>query len=196
MDSKIIGGTKEQVIPFPDKRYDIIYADPPWEYRQSGSRSAAEHYPTMSTEEICQLPVQTICGGGGAVCLMWATFPNIGEALKVMESWGFQYKTAAFVWVKKYAKSGKNFFGMGAYTRSNAEVCLIGITPKLKAKEWVRSHSVRQIVESPVEEHSKKPDVVRDLIVELFGDRPRVELFARQRADGWDAWGNEVPGET
>lgn len=114
----------------------------------------------------------------------------------MMESWGFQYKTAAFVWVKKYAKSGKNFFGMGAYTRSNAEVCLIGITPKLKAKEWVRSHSVRQIVESPVEEHSKKPDVVRDLIVELFGDLPRIELFARQRADGWDAWGNEVPGET
>ena len=113
MDYKIIGGTKEQAIPFPDKRYDIIYADPPWEYRQSGSRSAAEHYPTMSTEEICQLPVQTICGGGGAVCLMWATFPNIGEALKVMESWGFQYKTAAFVGVKKYAKSGKNFFWNG-----------------------------------------------------------------------------------
>ena len=73
MDSKIIGGTKEQVIPFPDKRYDIIYADPPWEYRQSGSRSAAEHYPTMSTEEICQLPVQTICGGGRS------GLPDVGD---------------------------------------------------------------------------------------------------------------------
>lgn len=73
MDSKIIGGTKEQAIPFPDKRYDIIYADPPWEYRQSGSRSAAEHYPTMSTEEICQLPVQTICGGGRS------GLPDVGD---------------------------------------------------------------------------------------------------------------------
>lgn len=110
-----------------------------------------------------------------------------------MEAWGFEYKTAAFVWVKKARKSGGNFWGMGAYTRANAEVCLLGTTKGLRAKEWVKSHRVHQIVEAPVEGHSKKPDEVRRRIVELLGDVPRIELFARQRAEGWDSWGDEVP---
>lgn len=109
-----------------------------------------------------------------------------------MEAWGFRYITAAFVWVKTYAKSGKLFFGMGQYTRANAEVCLLGIAPVFKAKERIRSHRVHQIVLSPFEGHSKKPDEVRRRIVELLGDVPRIELFARERADGWDAWGDEV----
>lgn len=83
--------------------------------------------------------------------------------------------------------------GLGAYTRANAEVCLLGVSPGFKAKERVRSHSVRQIIEAPWQGHSRKPDEVRRRIVELLGDVPRIELFARQRADGWDAWGNEVP---
>ena len=107
-----------------------------------------------------------------AVCLMWATFPNLPEALKVMEAWGFTYKTAAFVWVKKNRNSGGNFWGMGAYTRANAEVCLLGVTPG--AKGIVRSHGVHQIVEAPYRGHSRKPPEVRE------------------RAEGWDAWGNEV----
>lgn len=110
-----------------------------------------------------------------------------------MEAWGFEYKTAAFVWVKKYAKSGKNFWGMGAYTRANAEVCLLGISSGFKAGEKIISHKVHQIIEAPYEGHSTKPDETRRRIVELLGDVPRIELFARQRADGWDAWGNEVP---
>lgn len=183
-------------IPLPRKQYSVIYADPPWAYRQSGSEksrsSAAKHYQTMTTAEICALPVREICGGGVA-CFMWATFPNIGEAIKVMEAWGFEYKTAAFVWVKKNAKSGTNFWGMGAYTRANAEVCLLGVSPGFKASERVRSHRVHQIIEAPVEGHSKKPDETRRRIVELLGDVPRLEMFARQRADGWDAWGNEAP---
>lgn len=129
---------------------------------------------------------------GGAALFLWATFPTISEALRVMDAWGFIYKGAAFVWVKTYAKSGKPFWGMGAYTRANAEVCLLGISKDFKAKEKIKSHAVHQIVAAPVGRHSEKPDEVRQRIVELLGDVPRIELFARERVDGWDAWGNEV----
>lgn len=187
-------------LPLPNKQYTVIYCDPPWAYRQGGkgksSRGIArQHYDTMETDSICTLPVSTICAEDGAACFMWATFPNIGEALKVLEAWGFHYKTAAFVWVKKNAKSGGNYMGLGAYTRANAEVCLLGVTPGFKAGKRVCSHSVRQVIETPFEGHSKKPDEARRRIVELLGDVPRIELFARQRADGWDAWGNEIAEE-
>lgn len=121
-----------------DKKYQIIYADPPWEYKQSGSKvhsrgMAKQHYKTMCTEDICRLPIKDI-KTGNAICFIWATFPNITEALKVMESWGFVYKTVAFVWVKKNRKTNTNFWGMGAYTRANAEVCLLGVSKQTKAK--------------------------------------------------------------
>ena len=185
------------MIPFPDKQYSVIYADPPWSYGQGGKGKsshgiAKQHYDTMETDSICELPVKEICSDAGAVCFLWATFPNIGEAIKVMEAWGFVYKTAAFVWVKKNKRNGENFMGLGAYTRANSEVCLLGVTKGLKANGFVKSHSVHQIIEAPVEAHSKKPDAARERIVELMGDVPRIELFARCRADGWDAWGNEV----
>ena len=179
-----------------DKKYQIIYADPPWEYRQSGSKTnsrgmAKQHYETMSTDDICSLPVKGL-SKDNAICFMWATFPNITQAIKVMESWGFIYKTVAFVWVKKNRKSNTYFWGMGAYTRANAEVCLLGISKNTKAKTQVLRHDIHQIIESPIEEHSKKPDVVRERIVALLGELPRIELFARQHADGWDCWGNEI----
>ena len=181
----------------PEKKYAVIYADPPWSYRQHGtgpkSRGNAEqHYHTMDVDSICALPVGQLAGGGqGCALFMWATFPTIPDALRVMEAWGFTYKTAAFVWIKKY-KSGGNFYGMGAYTRANAEVCLLGVTPGFKAKELVKSHAVHQVIESPIQSHSVKPDEVRRRIVELLGDVPRIELFARQHATGWDAWGDEL----
>lgn len=109
-----------------------------------------------------------------------------------MESWGFIYKTAAFVWVKTNRKSSTPFWGMGAYTRANAELCLLGVTPGFNAGEAIKSHSVHQIIESPVKAHSVKPDETRKRIVELMGDVPRIELFARQHAPGWDVWGDEV----
>lgn len=175
-----------------DKKYNIIYADPPWEYKQAGSRGVAkQHYETMTTEDICNLPIRNMATDD-ALCFMWATFPNIDQALKVMEAWGFTYKTAAFVWVKKNAKSNTNFWGMGAWTRANAEVCLLGISKKTKARQCVKSHAVHQIVEAAVEQHSKKPDEVRDRILDLLGELPRIELFARQTCEGWDCWGNEV----
>jgi len=178
---------------FPDKRYSIIYADPPWAYKQGGRGAAKNHYHTMTEAEISAIPVESIkAAGGGTACFMWATFPNIGEAIRVMEAWGFIYKTAAFIWIKK-TKRGTNFMGMGAYTRANAEVCLLGVTEDFKAGDMVQAHNVHQIVEAPVECHSKKPDEVRRRIVQLLGNLPRIELFARERAPGWDAWGDETP---
>lgn len=164
----------ERMIPFPEKKYNIIYADPPWSYRQCGTSdksrgTAKKHYPTMTIEDICNLPLPDITAADGAACFMWATFPQYGEAIRVMERWGFEYKTAAFVWVKKYAKSGKNFWGMGAYTRANAEVCLLGVTPNFKAGEKIVSHAVHQIIEAPYDGHSKKPDETRERIVALLG---------------------------
>lgn len=90
------------------KKYDVIYADPPWDYKQKGSKNkkrgmAMQHYNTMSTDDICKIPVRNLTKDN-SICLMWATFPNINQALKVMEMWGFIYKTAAFVWVKKNKK--------------------------------------------------------------------------------------------
>ena len=181
---------------FPSKRYSIVYADPPWEYRQSGSKTnsrgmAKQHYNTMKTKDICKLPVRSFCSDV-CICFMWATFPNYDQALMVMASWGFTYKTAAFVWIKKNKKVNSNFWGMGAYTRANAEPLLIGISKKTKAKQSVISHAVQQIVEAPIERHSKKPDIFREKIVELLGDLPKIELFAREKVQGWDSWGDEI----
>lgn len=182
------------------KKYKVIYADPAWEYRQSGSEKnsrgmAKQHYKTMSTQEICDLPVKELVDSEGGVCLMWATFPNIDQALIVMKAWGFTYKTACFVWIKKNKKSNSNFWGMGAYTRANAEVCLLGISKNAKAKEMVKSHAVHQVIETPIERHSKKPDIVRELIQKLFGDVNKIELFAREKKEGWDSWGNEIESD-
>lgn len=180
-----------------NNKYKIIYADPPWEYKQSGSvvnsrGMAKQYYETMQTKDICEIPIKSI-KTDDAVCFMRATFPNIAEALKVMEEWGFTYKTVAFVWIKKNKKADSLFWGMGAYTRANAEICLIGISEKTKAKKIVKSHKVHQIIVSPIEYHSKKPDEARRRIVELLGENlPKIELFARQKAAGWDCWGNEV----
>lgn len=185
----------QNMIPLPQKQYRVIYADPPWAYHQGGRGAAKNHYHTMTTEDICNMPVKSLHDvGGGTACFMWATFPNITAAIRVMEAWGFVYKTAAFVWVKK-TRNGSNFWGMGAYTRANAEVCLLGVTEGFKASERVLAHNVHQIIEAPFEGHSKKPDEARHRIVQLLGDVPRIELFARERAAGWDAWGKECPEE-
>lgn len=181
-----------------DKKYNIIYADPPWSYKNSPSKKgttrcfAKNHYDLMPTNDIGELPIKEITEKD-SVCIMWATFPMLPDALKVMDKWGFKYRTVAFVWVKKNKKNiNTNFWGCGYYTRSNAEVCLLGVKGKILER---KSRSIHQIIEKPVEEHSKKPDIVRDKIVELFGDIPRIELFARQYADGWDCWGLEAPDD-
>ena len=140
----------------------------------------------MTVEEICKLPVSKLAADNCALVL-WVTFPRLKEGIRVLEAWGFRYVTIAFNWFKTN-KSGTPFFGIGYYTKSNSEIALLGIKGKMKPV----SNYVSQVVISPREEHSKKPDSVREKIVELFGDVPRIELFARQRTPGWDAWGNEV----
>lgn len=119
---------------------------------------------------------------------LWATFPQLPEALRLIEAWGFIYKSVAFVWLKKNKKADSWFYGLGFWTRGNAEICLLATRghPKRQAA------NVHQFIISPIEAHSKKPDEARDKIVSLMGDLPRVELFARQTLPGWDVWGNEV----
>ena len=171
------------------KKYNIIYADPPWRYEQKRLQGAAEkHYPTMGIKEMCALPVADLADKD-CVLFMWVTFPMLPEAFKLMEAWGFEYKTVAFVWLKQNKKSPSWFYGLGFWTRGNAEICLLA----KKGKPSRRSASVHQFIISPIEQPSKKPDITRDRIVELMGDVPRIELFARQKTDGWDVWGNEAP---
>lgn len=108
----------------------------------------------------------------------------------MIKAWGFTYKSIAFQWVKENRSGSGYFFGLGRWTRGNTEPCLLAI----KGKPRRVSAGVSQLVFSPVRRHSQKPDVVRDKIIELMGDLPRIELFARSGADGWDCWGNEAPG--
>lgn len=171
-----------------DTRYTVIYADPPWRYKQKGIHGAAEkHYPTMSMDELYRLDVESIAGQN-ATLFLWVTFPMIQAGLKLINAWGFQYKTVAFVWVKQN-KSGKGwFFGLGFWTRGNAEICLLATRGKPKR----RSAKVQQLIVSPVKSHSEKPVEARERIEELMGDVPKIELFARDRPYGWDVWGNEV----
>lgn len=178
--------------PFPNKKYQIIYADPPWSYaNKSPKRSVERNYNTLSKDQLRQLPIDSI-KNDSTVCLMWATFPQLETAIYVIQQWGFIYKTVAFVWVKTNRQSNSLFWGMGNYTRANAEVCLLGVSTKTKASECVQSHRVHQVICSPIETHSKKPEVTKTRIVELFGDIPRIELFARKQTSGWDVWGNET----
>ena len=181
------------MIPLPDKKYSIIYADPPWGYQNKGTRAAAsKHYGVMKLEDIKK--GRGGAGGGGGIAnddcalFMWATFPMLKEALEVIEAWGFTYKTIAFNWVKQN-KSGEGLFmGLGNWTRSNSEICLLAVKGKPKRV----GAGVRSVIISPLQEHSQKPAEIRDRIIELMGDLPRIELFARETAPGWDAWGNEV----
>lgn len=175
------------------KKYNIIYADPPWQYKvwsdKGKGRSAESHYNTMSIEDIINMKdVINSIAEDDCVLFIWITYPCLKEALKVIEQWGFTYKTCAFTWVKKNKKTDSWFWGMGYWTRANSELCLIATKGKVKRL----SAKVHQIIDTPIEEHSKKPAIVRKKIVELIGDKPKIELFARQCVDNWDCWGNEV----
>ena len=177
------------VMKLPDSLFNIILADPAWSYNDkalAGNRGACCKYDVMNIEDIKNLEVGKIAADD-CVLFLWCTYPKLNEVFDVIKAWGFEYKTVAFTWVKKY-RNGDNFMGMGRWTRANAEVCLLAT----KGKPKRISASVRQIIESVPERHSKKPDIVRDKIVELCGDLPRIELFARERAEGWSSWGLEI----
>ena len=173
-----------------DKKYNIIYADPPWSYRNMGNiqATANSHYNTMKQKDIEDMG-ETIKKISDKNCMLflWVTFPKLQEGLDTIKAWGFEYKTIGFNWIKKN-KNGTIFFGVGWYTKSNSEICLIGV----KGKPFKQSNSISQIVETIREEHSKKTAIVRNKIVDFCGDLPRIELFARQQVEGWDCWGDEV----
>lgn len=172
-------------------KYQVIYADPPRAYRvwskKGNGRSAESHYPTMSIEEIADLPVNELADENCALFL-WVTFPLLKEIWKVIDAWGFTYKSVAFVWIKQNKKADSLFWGMGYWTRANAEICILATkgSPKRYSKR------VHQVIVSHIEEHSKKPEEARRRIEQLMGDVPRIELFARRETPGWDVWGNEV----
>ena len=173
-------------------KYNIIYADPPWQFktyskRGSLKKSADCHYSCMDLEDIKALQVSDIAAED-CILFLWVTFPLLREGLEVMRAWGFTYKSVAFVWLKQNRKSPTWFYGLGFWTRGNAEICLLAT----KGHPKRQSNKVHQFIISPVEQHSKKPDITRDKIVALMGDIPRIELFARQETAGWDTWGNET----
>lgn len=197
--------------------YSVIYCDCPWYYKdkaKSGDRGAEFHYSCMKLSELCDMKtyIDSIAAPD-SVLFMWATSPMLKDAMTVMEAWNFKFKIIAFTWIKtnknpvKSLLVGENkylvteiddrgdfetygdFMGMGNHTRSNAEFVLLGVRGKGIKRV---SASVRSTVISPVREHSRKPDEVRRRIEDLYGDVPRIELFARERAIGWDYFGDEI----
>tara|TARA_A100001011_G_C13911317_1_gene675201 strand:- start:45 stop:608 length:564 start_codon:yes stop_codon:yes gene_type:complete len=183
----------------PNKKYNIIYADPPWRYWMGGNKNQSNHYDCLEINDIANLPVKNI-SEKNCLLFVWVTFPILDLSFKVIQDWGFKYSTCAFVWVKTNKNfkidqmsflpedNFNSFWGLGSWTRSNAEICLLAKKGSIERK----SRSVHQLIYDPVREHSRKPDCVRDKIVQLCGDLPKIELFARQKHDGWDCWGNEV----
>lgn len=184
-----------------ERKYDIIYADPPWQYKvwsRKGSVSTAEnHYTTQTIGFLKSMDVECLSKPNCAL-FMWATFPCLLEALELGKAWGFVYKTVAFTWVKTNINNGKPFLGMGYYTRANAEIVLLF----LKGKPLTRmAKNVSQVLIAPRGRHSEKPNEIRNRILRLFGNLPRLELFARinpldpdskKNLTGWDVFGNEV----
>lgn len=186
-------------------RFPVIYADPPWAYRKAAlvnrgaARAVEKEYPTMQPDEIAALPVASIADAD-SVLFMGATGPKLPEALMVMKAWGFTYRTIAFVWVKLTTKADKPFFGMGFYTRANAEIVLVGTRGKGVKRQ---DAAVRQVFldcydgpsdeqfATPIGRHSEKPDEVRQRIERLY-QGPRVELFARTTVRDWTVWGNDA----
>ena len=173
------------------KKYNIIYADPPWTFTtrsdKGKDRSPENHYNCMTLKDICNLPVNDIAKKD-CVLFMWVVDPLLHKAFEVIKAWNFEYKTVAFTWAKTNKKSLGFFTGLGYWTRGNPEMCLLAT----KGRPKRLSKSVAQLVVDQRREHSRKPDRIRNDIVNLCGDLPRIELFARQKTKGWDVWGNEV----
>lgn len=174
------------------RKYKIIYADPPWRNPKSGvkARNNEKHYPSMATEEICKLPVGRIASSD-AILFLWVVFPCLPDAMKVIQEWGFEYYGLGFDWCKVKA-DGTPKIGCGYYTRQNNELCIIGVRHGVKNRIHPLANNIGCSILAPAGRHSEKPAEVREKIVAICGDLPRVELFARQRTPGWDVWGNEV----
>ncbi len=184
--------------PFPELKkghYGAILADPPWQFEvwsgKGTARSAENHYDTMTMRDIARLPIDDLAAPDCAL-FMWCCWPSIQDAFRIVDAWGFTYKTCAFSWMKAdpyrlFSDDATPFAGMGYWTRSNTEPCLLATTGKPKRV----SADVRQGIIAPRREHSRKPDCVHGRIEKLVAG-PYLELFARAPRAGWDVWGNET----
>lgn len=178
------------------KKYQIIYADPPWSYNDKlGTNSAKmggydKYYKGMSLIDICNLPINDITDKN-CILFLWITMPKLPEAFKVIKSWGFKHKTTAFTWVKLNPKANTIFKGVGRWVQGNAELVLLAT----KGKPHRITKNVPQIVMAKRGKHSVKPNKIKQEIVRLMGDIPRIELFAREKTKGWDIWGNEIESD-
>ncbi len=192
-----MSGERSSFVPPASGKYRLIYVDPPWifaTYSERGKgRSAEAHYRCMSLDELCGLPVAE-WAAEDCVLLMWATDPLLPVALKVIEAWGFKYKTVGFYWAKLkkhapplYLHERDFFVGMGFWTRANVEPCLLATHghPQRTGK------GVRRLVISRRREHSRKPDEMYERI-EALAPGPYLEMFARTTRPGWDSWGAEM----
>ena len=175
------------------KKYQIIYADPPWgsnsQFGRDKKKGNEQHYPLMTNEDIQNLPVSDI-SDKDCVLFLWVVDAQLQDALDTIKAWGFTYKTVAFTWTKE-TKHGKDHFGVGMWTRKNPEMCLLAT----KGKPKRINAGVRQLQRHKIREHSRKPDKIRDEIVRLCGDIPKLEMFCRHPAQSWDVWGNEVESD-
>lgn len=196
------------LIPLPNKKYQLIVADPAWFYKKSGGIKSArglctKYYPVMTTEEIKSIPVNKIADKN-CYLFLWATAPVLPEAIEVLKSWGFEYFTVVFTWIKTNKKSDSLFWGMGNSSRANPEFVLLGRKGKIQRLD-AGVHSVIErdedidpdeyieIIKSKIQYHSKKPKEVIERIRNLYGNLDMLEMFARETSENHDTWGNEVP---
>ena len=173
-----------------NKKHGVIYADPPWYFKtysdKGKDKSPERHYPCMSLSDIIRLPVGDLAKDD-AVLLMWVVDPLLDQAFKVIDAWGFKYKTVGFTWAKTNRIKMGFFTGMGYWTRGNPEMCLLATRGKPKRLD----KSIPQLVVDQRREHSRKPDIVYEHIEKMLPG-PYIELFARRKREGWTSWGNEV----
>src|SRR5215471_15852471 len=180
-----LAATCNQPLPI-DRRYAVIYADPPWDFEvyneESGiERAAANHYSTMSLDEICALPIPSLASPAAAL-FMWTTVPHLRESFQVLDAWGFEYKTN-IVWVK-------DKIGLGYFVRNQHELLLVATRGDMPSPS--PANRPPSVISAPRREHSRKPDEAYETIERMYPTLPKIELFARQTRPGWAAWGNEV----
>lgn len=179
--------------PLPNEKFSVIYADPPWDYRgqlqhagegSGDSGGAIRHYPTVTLDMLMNLPVHRIAEEN-SLLFLWSTSPHLDQAIDLGKAWGFNWATVAFVWNK-----GK--VNPGFYTLSQCELCLAFKRGRIPSPRGARN--IRQFVEAERQEHSRKPEEVRERIEAMFPTQRKIELFARVRVHGWYGWGLEAEG--
>lgn len=174
--------------PMPKGEFDVIYADPPWQYEVDYLQcSPNKHYSTMTTEEICKTEIPA---SKNAVLFLWATNPMLEDALTVMKAWGFKYKTN-LCWIKK--DQDVDQFSVGFWFRGQHELLLVGTKGEVMPPD--EHNRFPSVIEAPRTEHSKKPDKVYEIIEKMFPNLKKIELFARKEREGWKPWGLEVKNE-